>query len=307
MVVRIAIVTDIHHGRDAEAKKGAAALGLMKKFAGFVVESKPDLVLDLGDRISDENHETDLKLAREVNLAFDPVRRAAPVFHICGNHDRDFLSVRQNEDILGQSLDNTVIDTGGWRIALFRADTLIRRPGGFSCPEADIAWLSQVVAEADRPLLIASHVPISGHSQIGNYYFENNPDAATYPREAALLRGIIRGARVPTAWVAGHVHWNTLTTIDGIAHITQQSLTESFVMSGETGSGSACGAYGLLELSEEKLRWQVFGADAFRARVPLAQLARRWYPPMPPFHELPASRERAERIAAFQAIREEAR
>ncbi len=109
------------------------------------------------------------------------------------------------------------------------------------------------------PLLIASHVPVSGHSQIGNHYFENNADLATYPREAARIRAMLRASRVPTAWISGHVHWNTLTTIDGIPHMTQQSLTESFVMSPDTGAGEACGAYGLLKLSKRDIAWRVFG------------------------------------------------
>lgn len=306
MSTRIAIVTDIHHGKDAEAKKGTRALPLMAEFSTFVRDAKPDLVLDLGDRISDEDPVTDLHLEQEVNEAFVPVREAAPVQHICGNHDRDFLTVRQNEAILGQSLGHATLDIGDWRIVLFRADTLIRRPGGFQCADGDLAWLAQTLAVADRPLLIASHVPVSGHSQIGNYYFERNPESSTYPRHAAPIREILRQSKVPTAWISGHVHWNTLTTVDGVPHMTQQSLTESFVMGPETGMGEACGAFGLLELSADTIDWRVFGHDAFRAVVPVKQTSRRWYPPMKRFDELPASQERAERIAAFQSTLEAA-
>ncbi len=114
----------------------------------------------------------------------------------------------------------------------------------------------------------------------GNHYFENNTDIATYQGEASRIRAMLRSSRVPTAWIAGHVHWNTLTTIDGIPHLTQQSLTESFVMGPETGAGEACGAYGLLKLSKREIAWRVFGADALRLRIPLDQTARRWYPPI---------------------------
>jgi hypothetical protein len=305
MSLKIAIVTDIHHGRDAQAKKGSRALPLLKKFARFVAKEKPDLVLDLGDRISDEDPETDLRLEEDVSAAFKPIRRVAPVFHICGNHDRDFLSVYQNEKIFGQSLDNITLDLGAWRIALFRADTLIRRPGGFTCPESDLAWLERTIIDADRPLLIASHVPVSGHSQIGNHYFENDADSATSPREAARIRAVLRKSRVPTAWIAGHVHWNTLSTIDGIPHLTQQSLTESFVMSPETGAGEACGAYGLLKLSRHELAWRVYGADALRVRIPLDQMARRWYPALTDVADDPRHRERVGLMAAFQSAPEE--
>jgi len=306
MNLKIAIITDIHHGKDAEAKKGASALRLMASFASFVADAKPDLVLDLGDRISDEDSETDLRLEHEVNTAFEPIRALAPVHHICGNHDRDFLSVAQNEGILGQSLSNQTLDIGGWRLVLWRADTLIRRPGGFQCPESDIAWLSAVIAAADRPLLIASHVPVSGHSQIGNYYFQRNPGSSTYPAQGEAIREVLRASKVPTVCLAGHVHWNTLTTVDGIVHLTQQSLTESFVMSPHNGAGEACGAFGLMELGTDSIDWQVFGADAFRAIIPVAQTARRWYRPMSDFATSPGHAEREARIAAFQALGEAA-
>ncbi|MFM9974820.1 MAG: metallophosphoesterase, partial [Beijerinckiaceae bacterium] len=90
MSLKIAIVTDIHHGQDSEGKKGASALPLMADFAAFVAQAKPDLVLDLGDRISDEDPQTDVVLEQDINAAFAPIRALAPVYHLCGNHDRDF-------------------------------------------------------------------------------------------------------------------------------------------------------------------------------------------------------------------------
>jgi hypothetical protein len=300
MSLKIAVVTDIHHGKDAEAKKGASALRLMADFAAFVAHEKPDLVLDLGDRISDEDPETDIHLERDINAAFEAIRAIAPVHHICGNHDRDFQSVAQNEEIFGQSLANQTLDVGGWRIVLWRADTLILRPGGFNCPDADLAWLAQTIASADRPLLIANHVPLSGHSQIGNYYFQRNPGSSTYP-EGEKIREVLRKSTVPTLCLAGHVHWNTLTTVDGIPHITLQSLTESFTMSPENGEGEPCGAYGLLTLTADEADWQVFGADTFRAILPVQQMARRWYRPLANFEEVEGHSERMDRIMAFQA------
>lgn len=299
MNLKIAIVTDIHHGKDTTAKKGASALKLMSDFASFVAEHKPDVVLDLGDRISDVDPETDAVLEQEVHSAFEPIRKIAPVFHICGNHDRDFLSVEQNEAIFGQSLQNQTLDVGGFRLVLWRADTVIRRPVGFTCPESDIAWLEEVLAAADRPVLIATHVPLSGHSQIGNYYFQRNPEHSTYP-QAERIREVLSASKVPTVCLAGHVHWNTLTTVDGIPHLSQQSLTESFVMSSHTGAGAPCGAFGLLHMTQDSVEYQVFGGDRFHVVLPLAQTARRWYHPMANFSELADHHERQARIAAFQ-------
>ena len=46
MSIKIAVVTDIHHGKESTSKKGGSALSLMAAFASFVAENKPDLVLD---------------------------------------------------------------------------------------------------------------------------------------------------------------------------------------------------------------------------------------------------------------------
>jgi len=287
--IRIAVVADIHHGEDSFTKKGSAALPLMAEFARFVADARPDLVVDLGDRISDRNRETDLVLQRDVAEAFAPI--AVPRQHLCGNHDRDHLSVSDNEAILGQSLGHRTVDLGGWRLVFWAADTLIRRPGGFVLKEADLLWLAATVQAADRPLAIMSHVPVSGHAQTGNYYFERNPDSSTYPG-ADRARAVLAAARVPVMWVSGHVHWNTLTTVNGIPHITLQSLTETFTTFPEP-----AGTWGLLELGE-KIDWTVFGRDPFTLSLDPQATTRRWVTPLQPFHEHPEIRLRLAPIAA---------
>ena len=136
-----------------------------------------------------------------------------------------------------------------------------------------------------------SHVPVSGHSQVGNYYFEENPQSATYP-EAARLRAILRSAKTPLAWISGHVHWNTVTKVDGMPHLTLQSLTETFTTGGE-----AAGTFGLLELSD-RIDWRVVGKDPFAFAMDTAETLRRWRPPMAPFAKNPAMQERYAKLAA---------
>lgn len=272
---RIAIITDIHHGAPSHTKRGDAALALISAFAQWSNAQTPDMVLDLGDRISDIDENTDLRLQQEVAEAFKAVD--APVHHICGNHDRDHLSVAQNEEILGQSLQNELLDCGDWQIALWRADAKICRAPerrGFILPEPDLLWLSRMIQSAEKPTLVASHVPVSGHGQTGNYYFQQNAQFSRYP-ESERVRHVLAQAKVPVVCVAGHVHWNTLTTVDGIPHLTQQSLTESF-----TTQGAPAAAWGMLTLSST-LHWQVLGKDPFEARI-TPQTARRT-PPLEPF------------------------
>ncbi len=280
--VRLAVVADIHHGQDSMTKRGTSALGLLADFARFVAETKPDAVIDLGDRISDVDSETDRRLEAEVAAAFRAID--VPIHHICGNHDRDHLTVVENEAILGQSLGHAMFDIGAWRIVLWRAESRIRRPAkdgfhGFVLPEADLLWLAGVIRSADRPLAIMSHVPVSGHAQTGNYYFERNPNSATYPG-TERLRAILREAKVPVMWLSGHVHWNTFTVVDGIPHFTIQSLTESFTTAPEPAA-----AWALLEL-DDAIDLKVFGRDPLAIRLAAASTLRRWIAPLPPFGAL---------------------
>lgn len=275
MTLRIGVVADIHHGRPSTAKRGDRALPLLEDFAAYVRDAGVSHVLDLGDRISDEDRETDLRLESEVAEALRAL--AVPVWHVNGNHDRDHLSVADNEAILGQSLGNEVRDLDGWRIVLWRADSRIRRGtegSGFVLTEADLVWLAGVMQAADRPCLVVSHVPVSGHAQTGNYYFQNNPELSTYPM-AERARSALALARAPVVCLSGHVHWNTVTCVDGVVHLTQQSLTESFTTGGE-----AAGAMGMIELGET-VRWTVVGDDPFA--FSFRPSPRRWIPPLPDF------------------------
>ncbi len=279
MTLRLALVTDIHHGPPSASKVGHAALAALEEFAAFVADLRPLAVFDLGDRITDVNPETDQRHLAEVAEAFRGL--AVPHFHLDGNHDLAFLSDAENAAALGQALGHATIDLEGWRIVLWRADARIRRtPGaeGFVLLEGDLVWLARTILAADRPLLVLSHVPVSGQGQVGNYYFENDPHLATYPG-AGRIRAALSRARVPVVCLAGHVHWNSITTVDGIVHLTQQSLTESF-----TTEGVPAMAMGWIELGDT-VRWEVIGRDPivfqFRPEV------RRWLPPLPDFRTHP--------------------
>ena len=84
--LKIALIADIHHGMDIGTKLGSAALALMQPFVDWVNAIRPDLVVELGDRINDLDKDADLKWTRDVAHAFTAVQR--PCVHILGNHER---------------------------------------------------------------------------------------------------------------------------------------------------------------------------------------------------------------------------
>lgn len=279
-MTRIAFVADIHHGKDVMTKRSSQALRLMEKFRAFVDARQPDLVIDLGDRISDENHDRDLMLEREAAGAFKGI--GCPVQHLNGNHDRDFLSVAENEAILGKDLSHQVVDLGDWQVILWRADTHIHRlPEGptFRLAPDDLAWLEGALATAEKPSVLATHVPLSGQSQRSNYYFQNNSGIAGYP-EIDAIQDVLSTARHPLICVSGHVHWNSVTVVNGIPHLTLQSLSEGYATAGEPAA-----AWGWLELGDV-IRWTAHGRQHFAFETDAVSTCQRWPEPHGNFHAM---------------------
>lgn len=274
--IRLAFIGDIHHGRDTFTKKGTAALSLLDRFVDKVERGDFDAVIELGDRISDEDANEDRRLLREVASRFARLR--CPRHHVSGNHDHAMLSPQENETLLDAPLRCRAVELGPLRIVFWQPDVGLTRERGFRLAAGDLARLERLLAEDERPTLLVSHVPLSGHAQTGNYYFERNPGHATYA-EIADIRRVIASAPCPIAAVAGHVHWNTLTVVDGTPHITLQSLTETFT----TGAPAAC--TGVLEIDGETMRWTVSGLDPFAATLPWPRAKRHWTAPLPRFDE----------------------
>lgn len=276
--MKIAIITDIHHGPASHAKKpGWDALPVLERFIAWAEAEGADLVLDLGDHISDVDEETDAVLAREVAARFAAFPRQR--VHILGNHDVAGLSVAQNEAIFGQPMSSRVVGFETCRLIAWQPDVRMIRPVGFApAGGAHLDWLVAALQEDERPAIIASHVPVSGHSQVGNYYFERNAQFATYPDHASIRLAVEATGRA-AVWISGHVHWNTLTNVRGIQHVTIQSMSERFTTMPEP----AC-AHAMLEIEDGSMSLSVHGNDPFHARLPFRRSGDRpWIAPMEPF------------------------
>ncbi len=278
--LRLAIVTDIHHGAPKLTKRGDRALDLLDRFLAFCADYGPDMILDLGDRINDQDRQTDRRLLADVASKFQGLN--TPHAHLDGNHDSDFLLPEDNADAFGAG-GHASRDLNGYHLVFWNASTKIPRPDPFRATEADLDWLAADLSATDLPTIVFSHVPFSGASMVGNYWFQNNPEHATYPN-AAEIRDIVTSSGRVILCVAGHVHWNSLHTIDGIPHITIQSLTESF-----TTGGAAAEAWATLEIGDGTIRWQTFGLDPFEAVLRQRGPGDRWDQPLRRFGTPPTS------------------
>ncbi len=277
----LAIVTDIHNGRASLTKRGPEALGLVEEFIEFAETSSPDLVIELGDRITDTDPSSDRASLEQLAELFGKL--SVPRRHIMGNHDLVHLSVEDNQQLLAQSFASSSMDLKGWHLVFWQADVAMGPAHQPRLTDDDLAWLEADLAATTLPAVVFTHVPLDGASMTGNFYFQSNPQFAGYGNVKRAQQIISESERVALC-VAGHVHWNNLSRIDGVPYVSLQSLTESF-----TTQGQAAGSWATVNL-DERLHWTGHGSDRIELSAKLGGADQRWTTPLPTFEELAARR-----------------
>ena len=265
---RIALVTDIHHGADVGTKGGTQALPLLRRFCAWAEAQRPDLVVDLGDRINDVERQTDIALTQEVAAVFADL--SIPRVHLLGNHEVAKMQPDEAETAIGQPLSSHSRDLGDLHLVFWNADVRVLHGPRFEIAEADVAWLAADLAATERPTVLFSHIPLDDSSMAGNFYFDTVVPGLGHYCNGAVARETIERSGKVFLCLAGHVHWNRHTAIDGVHYITIQSLTETF-----TCHPHVAGAYALLEIGDD-IRLEVSGHDPFALRLPKKPLGYHW-------------------------------
>ena len=178
--LRLALVSDIHHGDDKLTKRGSAALGLLEDFLAFAGDWGADMIVELGDRISDIDKATDAVLEKDVAARF--VNLNTPHVHLNGNHDVAFLGEAANAETLRQEAGSHAVMLNGWRLVFWQADAFIPYPNPFTIRRSDLDWLAEELPKSDAPTIIFTHVPLGEGSMVGNYWFQNNADPWGLPK-----------------------------------------------------------------------------------------------------------------------------
>jgi len=271
--LKFAIVTDIHHGPTRYTKQGDAALPLLKLAVGRIGAIDADLIVDLGDRISNVDHDTDLKLMGEVAAVFDQM--STPRAHLLGNHDLHYLSRDENEAILDQSFQSYSLDIKDKHLVFWQIDLSNAYANNSIPSENDLNWLHDDLERTTLPTLVFTHIPLDDAAMVGNFWFQNNITSASLSN-TQKARDIIEASGKVILCVGGHVHWNNTSTIDGIRYLTVQSLTESY-----TTQGVATGAWAEITL-DDQLSWTVHGGDPMHYEAPVREFNVHWIEPLAP-------------------------
>ena len=214
--MRIAIISDIHF---SGAKAGQFDVrSVVEEFVEWANRIDADLIL--GDRIDDIDHATDLANASAVARIFEGFK--GPRVHLLGNHDVVNLTGDDHRTLFGRLPGHQAFDFGELRVLAWEPSVLLDRKFGFPPAGQDLGWLIEALQSDERPATIISHIPVSGATMTGNYYFENNSDFATYPDHVNIRRAV-EGTGSAALWLSGHVHWNSNSNVAGIRHLTVQT------------------------------------------------------------------------------------
>ncbi|MCC6532449.1 MAG: metallophosphoesterase [Burkholderiales bacterium] len=287
--IRLAVVTDIHHGADYGTKLGESALPLLSRFRDWCAEETPELVVELGDRINNVSAEVDSRMTAEVAAAFHDFPRE--VVHLLGNHDCHALTVEQAEAAFNKSFRSHSRDQAGFHLVFWNACVEKHPTRGFVAAAQDIEWLEHDLAATDLPAIMCSHLPLDGGSMAGNLYFERGLSAGLggYANSDAVRAAIEASGKVVLC-IAGHTHWNALAIIDGTPYLTVPSLSEAFMSWPKPAA-----AWASVELGDDILV-RVYGEVPVDYRLPMRRLGSHWvnkyrdYAPKPPARVVPKGR-----------------
>jgi outer membrane protein assembly factor BamB len=212
MSLRFAMVTDTHVGMTA------ASVERLRPVYAAIARRAPDFVLHCGDI-------TDTGLPGEYERYWQTVPAAlrGRIRHVPGNHE-----VRWDPTAKGLYREQFgavpfSFDAGGMHVTGFDPTQPLLEPG--HCGAAALEWLDRDLAAAGGPALLFQHFPVGGEHD----YIDD---------QAALLELIARhDVRV---LVAGHVHRETVTRLDGPVQVTLQAvLREPVFYWAELGDGPA--------------------------------------------------------------------
>jgi 3',5'-cyclic-AMP phosphodiesterase len=248
MPLRLGVVTDIHHGPDSATLRGSAAPEALRRCLDALRGWAPDVLVDLGDRLTDETPEVDLQRLRTIAALFDAsgMRRE----HLRGNHD--VLPPEVQEELLGGPVTSRSLDLAGWHLVFL--DAFDGSIGGVLTGET-LAWFEADLGATSLPTIVFSHPPLDGQPLIGNPSFEVEYAAHAHPQGHELARRIMAASGRVRLAVNGHAHWNHEVVVAGVPHLTVQSLVARTV------AGLEAGSYAIVELDDRSHRVRVFGGE----------------------------------------------
>lgn len=239
------MLADIHYGPNRGTLPGQEALEKLKEWVRSVnSELRPDLVVDLGDRINSENSTSDYERMRSIGKIL--AKLDCPWYGIHGNHDLDNLDKHECEEALGRPLGNQFVDLGDYRlIFLDSQDPVIAGIGG-NISESSLNWLHSAVDSAKAPCIVFVHQAADEHDLTDNIHFNEISDMA-YIKNRVAIKKILSNRSVRVV-LNGHLHRGIPRLHESTLYLTVPSFTDVWNDEGKHPS-----AFTVLEMKSERI------------------------------------------------------
>jgi Icc protein len=272
MVLTIGIVTDLHFGPEARhegklRKLTHEAGPLAREVVRLMNEEiRPDLLVNLGDDVEDESKGADLARYEECQSILRGAR--ARLVNVAGNHDTINLTREALNRIWGR--DGHLyysFDEREWHFVVLH--TAERRNKDIRVAAPQLEWLATDLAATRLPTIVLMHHSASEQDLDDSRWFHGRPNLALVENRADLRSIFERSGKV-RAVLNGHLHRNNVDVIRGIPYVTFQSLIENL---DEDAPGRPAAAYGVVQLSTERMVVRVRGNDPMRFQTEFAETA----------------------------------
>lgn len=255
--MRIALFTDQHFGPVASfhgklRKLSHQAAALTERFVDKMQrETKPDLVVNLGDVLEDESEALDTQRYEQFLGILAGLE--CPTLHVIGNHDSVHLSDAKLARMLGTDSLYRSVDIAGVHVVVLRS--VERKDRDVRLPDEQLSWLEADLDHTALPTVVCVHHPLSDLELTGNRWFEKAPHICRVANRRDVRALFERSGKVRAVF-NGHAHWNHLDVVGGIPYVTLQSLIENV---DDDTPGRAAAAHAVVDISPRRLLVQVFG------------------------------------------------
>lgn len=211
---------------------------IIDKLINKINKDKPDISICLGDLIEDTfNHDKDIVNYTYIWNKLKNIQ--VPFYSVIGNHDLRTANTRKElEKIMGYKNATFSFNMNDYHFIILTTDIredLGKDDGGIykaQCmSEEEIDWLKNDLAKNELPCIIFTHFGLAEDKQIGNYWFEKEPEAGLM-NNRKVVKNIIKSDNNIIAIFNGHQHWTKQLQEDGKNYYVVGSITDNVNMTG---------------------------------------------------------------------------
>ena len=197
--LNVAIVSDIHagSGKNGHSESAIVHPSEYKNSLKPAIDSKPDLIITLGDNVNDNTkchpYADDLKsLLSRFNVLWGK-----------GNHDKDCFPTFSSQNYYYHDYDKA-----GWRIVMLDHDIDI--------DTNELSWLKETL-KTDKKVLIITHVPFFSPSRDENMLLPQYTDVEKVISESGNVKYVFSGHLHSRLWDKEYngVHYYIIPSVSG--------------------------------------------------------------------------------------------